>query len=126
MRVYVVGFIYIVLRLKPTAKKTVESEEKPNCFSMFCFRDFVATVNVAFMKRHGTHPLQIFLILLAYIFVVGPVLGRYFIFIFNNALKYLQHNLITGDLSLARPSAINYTQPSKINNYQPVEIHCWT
>ncbi|KOB71162.1 Adenylate cyclase, partial [Operophtera brumata] len=74
---YVVGFIYIVLRLKPTTKKTVDNEEKQSCFSLFCFSDLVATVNVAFKRRQGTRRMQIFLILFAYMFIVGPVLGSF-------------------------------------------------
>ncbi|KOB66783.1 Adenylate cyclase, partial [Operophtera brumata] len=73
---YVVGFIYIVLRLKPTTKKTVDNEEKQSCFSMFCLSDLVATVNVAFKRRKGTRRMQIFLILFAYLLIVGPVLGE--------------------------------------------------
>lgn len=74
---YLTGFVYIALRLKTKPLKTVEeNESKNNCISMFSFNDLVATVNVAFKKREYSRRLQIFLILLAYMLIVGPVLGN--------------------------------------------------
>lgn len=79
---YVIGFVYILLRLKPKSKKTIENDEKENCLSMISVKDLVDTVNVAFKKRERTSRLQIFLILFAYMLIVGPVLGKYIFYLF--------------------------------------------
>ncbi|XP_061720586.1 uncharacterized protein LOC133527548 [Cydia pomonella] len=73
---YLIGFVYIVLRLKEKPKKEVESDKQETILSVFSAKDFVATVNVAFMRREGTRRLQIILIMFAYMFIVGPVLGE--------------------------------------------------
>ncbi|XP_072942794.1 lysosomal proton-coupled steroid conjugate and bile acid symporter SLC46A3-like [Epargyreus clarus] len=73
---YMVGFVYILLRLKERKKKTVDGEQSDAICSLFSVKDLVATVNVAFKSREGSCRLQIFLIMFAYMFIVGPVLGE--------------------------------------------------
>lgn len=73
---YMFGFIYILLRLKEKPKKKVESEKTPSVVSLIPVADFMATVNVAFKSRQGSRRLQIILIMFAYMFIVGPVLGK--------------------------------------------------
>lgn len=73
---YLSGFVYIVLRLKERPKKSIEKESSDTIYSLFSIQDLVATVNVAFRRRQGTRRLQIILIMLAYMFIVGPVLGE--------------------------------------------------
>ena len=77
---YLIGFVYIVLRLKEKTKKTkeVDSEKTPSILTVLSVKDLVATVNVAFKVREGSRRLQIVLIMLAYMFIVGPVLGKHF------------------------------------------------
>lgn len=74
---YLFGFVYIVLRLKEKAKKTIDGDNQ-SLLVMFSPKDLVATVNVAFKTRQGSRRLQIILIMFAYMFIVGPVLGKYF------------------------------------------------
>ncbi|XP_035435171.1 proton-coupled folate transporter [Spodoptera frugiperda] len=75
---YLFGFVYIILRLKEKTKKTkeVESDKTPSILSVLSVKDFVATVNVAFKVREGSRRVQIILIMFAYMFIVGPVLGE--------------------------------------------------
>uniref|UniRef100_S4PBU9 Adenylate cyclase n=1 Tax=Pararge aegeria TaxID=116150 RepID=S4PBU9_9NEOP len=73
---YLTGFVYIVLRLKEKKKKKIENEKPETVFSMFSAKDFAATVNVAFKPREGSRRLQIILVMIAYMFIVGPVLGE--------------------------------------------------
>lgn len=73
---YLTGFVYIVVRLKERGKKKIEGE-KTTIISMINFKDLVATVNVGFKAREGSRRLQIILIMLAYMLIVGPVLGKY-------------------------------------------------
>ncbi|CAH2042399.1 unnamed protein product, partial [Iphiclides podalirius] len=72
---YLCGFVYIVLRLKEKPKKTIDKENM-EMLSMFSIQDLGATVNVAFKRRQGSRRMQIILIMLAYMFIVGPVLGE--------------------------------------------------
>ncbi|CAH2264394.1 jg18448 [Pararge aegeria aegeria] len=74
---YLTGFVYIVLRLKEKKKKKIENEKPETVFSMFSAKDFAATVNVAFKPREGSRRLQIILVMIAYMFIVGPVLGSF-------------------------------------------------
>lgn len=78
---YLIGFVYIVLRLKSKTKKTkeVDSDKTPNILTVLSVKDLVATVNVAFKVREGSRRRQIILIMLGYMFIVGPVLGKYFL-----------------------------------------------
>ncbi|XP_050674416.1 uncharacterized protein LOC126971939 [Leptidea sinapis] len=71
---YMFGFVYILLRLKEKPKKTVDCEKTESL--TFSVKDLIATVNVAFKVREGTGRLQIILIMFAYMFIVGPVLGE--------------------------------------------------
>ncbi|CAH1640273.1 unnamed protein product [Spodoptera littoralis] len=75
---YLFGFVYIILKLKEKPKKTkeVESDKTPSILSVLSVKDFVATVNVAFKVREGSRRVQIILIMCAYMFIVGPVLGE--------------------------------------------------
>ncbi|XP_026742877.1 proton-coupled folate transporter-like [Trichoplusia ni] len=75
---YLFGFVYIVIRLKEKTKKTkeVESDKTTSILSVISVKDLVATVNVAFKVRQGSRRLQIILIMFAYMFIVGPVLGE--------------------------------------------------
>ncbi|CAG9564022.1 unnamed protein product [Danaus chrysippus] len=73
---YMTGFIYILFRLKVKKKKSIVKEESQTVLSMFSVKDLAATVNVAFKSRQGSRRLQIILIMLAYMFIVGPVLGE--------------------------------------------------
>ncbi|CAH0713366.1 unnamed protein product, partial [Brenthis ino] len=73
---YMTGFVYILLRLKGKAVKKIDKEEPQTILSMFSVKDLVATVNVAFKTRQGSRRLQIILIMFAYMFIVGPVLGE--------------------------------------------------
>ncbi|XP_049876745.1 proton-coupled folate transporter-like [Pectinophora gossypiella] len=75
---YLMGFVYIVIRLKEKTKKTVDSEKEKvqTLLSMFSVKDLTATVNVAFKARQGSRRIQIMLILFAYMLIVGPVLGE--------------------------------------------------
>lgn len=73
---YMTGFVYILVRLKEKTKKKIDSDESRTVFTMFSVQDFVATVNVAFKKRQGSRRLQIILVMFAYMFIVGPVLGN--------------------------------------------------
>ncbi|XP_023937039.1 proton-coupled folate transporter [Bicyclus anynana] len=73
---YLTGFVYILLRLKEKKKKKIDNEEPITVFSMFSAKDFAATVNVAFKSRQGSRRLQIILVMFAYMFIVGPVLGE--------------------------------------------------
>ncbi|XP_026763158.1 proton-coupled folate transporter-like [Galleria mellonella] len=72
---YLAGFVYIVVRLKEKTKKKVEGE-KSSIMSVFSTQDLVATVNVAFKPREGKKRMHIILIMFAYMFIVGPVLGE--------------------------------------------------
>lgn len=76
---YLSGFVYIVLRLKEKPKKSIDNDNSDTIFSLFSIKDLSATINVAFRKREGSRRLQIILIMLAYMFIVGPVLGKWFI-----------------------------------------------
>ncbi|GBP09740.1 hypothetical protein EVAR_81032_1 [Eumeta japonica] len=73
---YLVGFVYIVLRVKEKPQKKQDDNSESNIVKVVSVRDLVATVNVAVRTRDGTKRLQIILILLAYMFIVGPVLGE--------------------------------------------------
>lgn len=74
---YLIGFIYITLRLKEkTKKKVVESDDPTPLLALFSLQDVVATMNVAIRTREGSKRLQIILIMFAYMFIVGPVLGE--------------------------------------------------
>ncbi|XP_026494260.1 uncharacterized protein LOC113399360 [Vanessa tameamea] len=73
---YMVGFVYIVIRLKEKTRKKIDNDEPQTIFSMFSAQDFAATVNVAFKKRQGSRRMQIILVMFAYMFIVGPVLGE--------------------------------------------------
>ncbi|XP_050352811.1 uncharacterized protein LOC126775093 [Nymphalis io] len=73
---YMAGFIYIVIRLKEKTRKKIDNDEPQTVFSMFSAQDFAATVNVAFKKRQGSRRMQIILVMFAYMFIVGPVLGE--------------------------------------------------
>ncbi|XP_068620457.1 probable peptidoglycan muropeptide transporter SLC46 [Battus philenor] len=73
---YLSGFVYIVLRLKEKPKKSIEKESTDTICSMFSLQDLVATVKVAFRSRQEYRRLQIILIMLAYMLIVGPVLGE--------------------------------------------------
>ncbi|XP_075981401.1 lysosomal proton-coupled steroid conjugate and bile acid symporter SLC46A3-like [Anticarsia gemmatalis] len=73
---YLFGFVYIVLRLKEKPKKTVEGEKSSSVVTLLSVSDLMATVNVAFKTRQGSRRLQIMLIMFAYMFIVGPVLGE--------------------------------------------------
>ncbi|KAJ0174136.1 hypothetical protein K1T71_010282 [Dendrolimus kikuchii] len=73
---YLSGFVYILIRLKEKTGKKVSCEKQKNLWSVFCIQDLVATANVALKRRQGNRRLQIILILLAYKFIVGPVLGE--------------------------------------------------
>ncbi|CAG5049234.1 unnamed protein product [Parnassius apollo] len=73
---YMCGFIYIILRLKEKPKKLIDNKNSDSIFSILCIRDLVASVNVAFKPRQGSRRLQILLIMLAYMFIVGPVIGE--------------------------------------------------
>lgn len=73
---YMTGFVYIVLRLKEKTQKKLDKDESQTVFSMFSIKDFVATANVAFKKRQGSRRVQIVLVMFAYMFIVGPVLGE--------------------------------------------------
>ena len=89
---YLIGFVYIVLRLKEkTNKGRQRSEEEPTSSVMSAspVNDLVSTMNVVFRVREGTRRVQMILILIAYMFVVGPVLGKYFL------NYYLKHILIS-------------------------------
>ncbi|KAF9424830.1 hypothetical protein HW555_000131 [Spodoptera exigua] len=81
---YLFGFVYILIRLKEKPKKTkeVESDKTPSILSVLSVKDFVATVNVAFKVREGSRRVQIILIMFAYMFIVGPVLGNYVLLLF--------------------------------------------
>ncbi|KPJ05726.1 Proton-coupled folate transporter [Papilio xuthus] len=72
---YLSGFVYIVLRLKEKPKKSIDNDNSNTIFSLFSIKDLSATINVAFRQREGSRRLQIILIMLAYMFIVGPVLG---------------------------------------------------
>ncbi|XP_041984600.1 proton-coupled folate transporter-like [Aricia agestis] len=71
---YMLGFVYILLRLREKKKKTVNNEE--TVCTMLSAKDFVATAQFAFKSRPGTGRLQIIVIMLAYMLIVGPVLGE--------------------------------------------------
>ncbi|KAJ2948496.1 hypothetical protein O0L34_g7746 [Tuta absoluta] len=73
---YMIGFVYIVVRLKEKPKKTVDCEKPQTILSMFTVKDLSATVKVAIKAREGTRRLQIILILVTYMLIVGPVLGE--------------------------------------------------
>ncbi|XP_014365631.2 uncharacterized protein LOC106716603 [Papilio machaon] len=73
---YLSGFVYIVLRLKEKPKKSIDNDNSNTIFSLFSIKDLSATINVAFKRREGSRRLQIILIMLAYMFIVGPVLGE--------------------------------------------------
>lgn len=75
---YMTGFIYILLRLKGKAAKKIDNVKPQTILSMFSVKDLGATVNVAFKTRQGSRRLQIILIMFAYMFIVGPVLGKNF------------------------------------------------
>jgi MFS transporter, PCFT/HCP family, solute carrier family 46, member 3 len=79
---YLTGFIYIVLRLKEKKKKTVDGENQ-SILMMFSVKDLVATLKVGFKWREGTRRLQLILIMFAYMFIVGPVLGKYMLLFFQ-------------------------------------------
>ncbi|XP_013187731.2 proton-coupled folate transporter [Amyelois transitella] len=72
---YLIGFVYIVVRLKEKRAKKID-DEKSSVLSVFSIKDLAATVNVGFKKREGSRRLQIILIMFAYMFIVGPVLGE--------------------------------------------------
>lgn len=77
---YLVGLIYIILRLKEKPKKKeIEPKESSSILSVFSAKDVVATVNVLFRTREGSKRLQIILIMFVYMLIVGPVLGKYII-----------------------------------------------
>lgn len=76
---YLAGFIYILLRLKEVPNKSVESDSNSTFLTLFSLSHFIATVNVGFKKRPGSQRLQLILILIIYILIVGPVLGKYLI-----------------------------------------------
>lgn len=78
---YMTGFVYIVLRLKEKTQKKIDNDESQTVFSMFSVKDFVATANVAFKKRQGSRRMQIVLVMFAYMFIVGPVLGNCFLYL---------------------------------------------
>lgn len=73
---YLTGFVYILIRLKEKGRKKATCEKQENLWSVFCLQDLVATANVALKSRQGSRRLQIILILFAYKFIVGPVLGK--------------------------------------------------
>ncbi|KAM3963352.1 lysosomal proton-coupled steroid conjugate and bile acid symporter SLC46A3 [Aphomia sociella] len=73
---YLTGFVYIVVRLKDKTRKKKIDSEKNSILSVFSIKDLVATVNVAFKVREGKKRMQIILIMFAYMFIVGPVLGE--------------------------------------------------
>lgn len=80
---YLIGFLYITMRLKEKPKKkTVDSEDGAPLLAVFSLKDAVDTMRVAFRTREGTKRLQIILIMFAYMFIVGPVLGNYLFDIF--------------------------------------------
>ncbi|CAK1584524.1 unnamed protein product [Parnassius mnemosyne] len=73
---YLTGFIYIILRLKQMPKKSIDNKNSDTILSMFSIRDLSASVNVVFKSRQGSRRLQIVLIMLAYMFIVGPLIGE--------------------------------------------------
>ncbi|CAG9795759.1 unnamed protein product [Diatraea saccharalis] len=73
---YLTGFVYIIVRLKEKTKKTVDDGDKQSVLMLFSLSDLVATLKVGFKSRQGTKRMQIILILFAYMFIVGPVLGE--------------------------------------------------
>lgn len=76
---YLVGFVYIIVRLKENPRKKVESEKVQTILSMFTIKDLTATLKVAIKSRKGTRRLQIILIMFAYMLIVGPVIGKYIV-----------------------------------------------
>lgn len=92
---YLTGFVYILLRLKEKKKKKIDNEESETICSMFSVKDLAATVNVAFKPREGSRRLQIILIMFAYMFIVGPVLGKNNLMNTDISIKYY---LITYEL----------------------------
>ncbi|KPJ09703.1 Proton-coupled folate transporter [Papilio machaon] len=83
---YLSGFVYIVLRLKEKPKKSIDNDNSNTIFSLFSIKDLSATINVAFKRREGSRRLQIILIMLAYMFIVGPVLASEHIIIFYDCI----------------------------------------
>lgn len=86
---YLIGFIYITLRLKEKPKKKVEECDDPSpLLAVFSFKDVVATMSVAIKPREGSKRLQIILIIFAHMLIVGPVLGNYYFLIILQKFRF--------------------------------------
>lgn len=109
---YLIGFIYIVIRLKDRPKKAVDSDKQETILSVFSGQDFVATVNVAFRPREGSRRLQIILIMFAYMFIIGPVLGKY-IYIILNVLRQAFRRVVFTFSCMRLSQKCNRMKPSK-------------
>ncbi|XP_037303023.1 proton-coupled folate transporter-like [Manduca sexta] len=77
---YLFGFVYILLRLKEKKKKELDKKQQ-SILSVFSIQDLMATLAVAFRTRSGSRRLQIILIMFAHMLIVGPVLGKLFLFL---------------------------------------------
>lgn len=109
---YLIGFIYIVIRLKDRPKKAVDSDKQETILSVFSGQDFVATVNVAFRPREGSRRLQIILTMFAYMFIIGPVLGKY-IYIILNVLRQAFRRVVFTFSCMRLSQKCNRVKPSK-------------
>lgn len=107
---YLIGFVYIVLRLKEKNKSKAIDGEPSSLMTVFAFRDLVSTVTVAVRRRKRSGRLQLMLIMFAYMLIVGPVLGKYIIdYIPADASKRILATVIVRSPFITSKQNINKT-----------------